>query len=84
MLAKKMEKSQSTEKNLEKKRKAFIDKGGRVASESNDPEWMFINLRIPRNMVNKIEEIINTERIGMTRTGWILEAIQEKLKKEEK
>lgn len=82
MLSKKLEKVVTTDKDLEKKRREFIEKGGDVASD-HQSEWTNINLRIKTDMINKIDGIVKNERIGMNRTSWILEAIQEKFKKDE-
>ena len=82
MLAKKIEKILPTEKNLEKKRREFIEKGGGVAADDQS-EWKNINLRLKSDMITKIDDIVQNERIGMNRTAWILEAIQEKFKRDE-
>lgn len=37
-----------------------------------------LNLRVPTQLVKQIDEVLK-KRIGISRTGWILEAIQEKL-----
>jgi metal-responsive CopG/Arc/MetJ family transcriptional regulator len=37
--------------------------------------WTNINLRIPNDLLNDIDERVK-ERVGIKRTGWILEAIQ--------
>lgn len=39
----------------------------------------YLNLRIPTNMLAQVDEALK-DRVGITRTGWILEAIHEKLK----
>ncbi len=60
----------------------LIDKGAPLKNENKSGkslEWTNINIRIPRSMVNEIDLCVK-ERIGITRTGWILEAIYEKLK----
>jgi len=44
-------------------------------------EWSFFCLRVPTDIVAKIDDILY-ERIGLTKNGWILEAIQEKLKRD--
>ncbi len=84
MLSKKFEKIQDkdTEKELERKRREFIERGGTVSSDVKS-EWTNINFRLKTDMIKKIDDIIKTKRIGLTRTGWILEAIQEKFNREE-
>lgn len=71
---------------LEKKESAalqeVIDKGGEVAGDRTDQKkkWVFFSLRIRKDILNNIEEALQ-DRIGISKTGWILEAIQEKLQK---
>ena len=62
---------------------ALIDKGAHVKNDeaNSRDEWTNINLRIPKRMLGKIN-ITLSSRIGMTRTSWILEAIQEKLERD--
>jgi hypothetical protein len=64
-----------------------ISKGGSSALELKVVEsteiklsWKNINLRLTDEMINEIDRIITTQRIGISRTAWILEAIQEKLR----
>ena len=61
---------------------ALIEKGAKVKEDKveENKKWTIINLRLPTNMLGDVDEEVK-ERIGMTRTGWILEAIQEKLKR---
>jgi predicted HicB family RNase H-like nuclease len=59
----------------------FIAKGGQVSSEkdsSNKLEWTNFTLRIRKDLSEKIDVVI-ADRIGISKTAWILEAIQEKL-----
>lgn len=64
----------------------FISKGAHVMEDnkevSSKKEWTNINLRIPVDMLKQIDDALN-DRIGISRTGWILQAIQENLKKED-
>jgi hypothetical protein len=80
MLSKKLEKP--IDKDLESRRKSFIENASYCSTEKKDT-WKMINIRITSQMIDEIDEIIQTERIGMNRTSWILEAIQEKLKRDE-
>lgn len=48
----------------------------------SEKEWMNINFRIRNDVLNDVDEEVK-KRIGMHRTGWILEAINEKFKKGE-
>lgn len=60
---------------------ALIDKGGEVKSDKkSDGDWTNINLRLPKSMLKQIDECL-IDRIGLPRSVWLLEAIQEKLKK---
>lgn len=68
---------------IEKAREKFIGGGGLVASDvehqaKEKQEWMRMVLRIRQDAVDQIDLLIK-DRMGMTRTAWILEAIQEKL-----
>lgn len=64
----------------EKLTKEIISKGGKVTSE-NKKKWHIMCLRLTTDLLEKIDiDLVN--RIGMKRTSWILEAIQEKLNKE--
>ncbi len=38
-----------------------------------------LNFRIPVQMLEKVDQALN-DRVGISRNGWILEAIQEKLR----
>lgn len=58
----------------------IIDKGGSVGSDK-ETEWTTLSLRITKQMVRDLDLIVK-ERPGMTRTALILEAINEKIKKQ--
>lgn len=63
---------------------AIISKGGEVAADkpqSDRKYFQMVNLRIRNDLLFQIDEKVE-ERIGISRTAWILEAIQDKLKKE--
>lgn len=60
----------------------LISKGAKVVADNHTKkESTFINLRIPVSMLNEIDEALS-KTVGISRTGWILQAIQDKLKKE--
>ena len=82
MLTRKLERSIDQDRELERKRNAFISKGGSVSSEQKEG-WTHINLRIRKDMIEKIDHIIENDRIGMNRTSWILESVQRALKENE-
>lgn len=60
---------------------ALINQGAKVKEDLKKEvkEWVVINLRISSSMLKEVDQAVN-ERVGITRTGWILEAINEKLK----
>lgn len=62
---------------------ALIDAGAKVKEDHNEKakKWAMINLRIAFQMLQDVDKAVQ-ERVGITRTGWMLEAIHEKLKKE--
>lgn len=74
---------------IEEAREEIILKGGKVAADSEEEtlatkrkaQWTNLCLRITSNMVNHIDLLLE-DRIGISRTAWILEAIQEKLKRD--
>lgn len=76
-------------KRLEKKKSepidvdALIEKGAKVKEDtvSEENKWSYIQLRISTKMLDQVDDAVE-KRVGITRTGWILEAIYEKLKKE--
>lgn len=77
----------SVRKPLQKQKKesvdidALIDKGARVKEDeqSDKKKWTNINVRISVEMLNNLDLLVR-KRVGITRTGLILEAIDEKLK----
>ncbi len=59
----------------------LIDRGAKVKEDNKQKtQWVNLNLRIPSKMLDEVSKEKN-ERVGISRTGWILEAIQEKLKR---
>lgn len=79
----------SVRKRLEKKKTepvdvdALIEKGAKVKEDMHleDTKWSYINVRISNKMLDDVDSAVSN-RVGITRTGWILEALYEKLKKE--
>ncbi len=61
-----------------------IEKGADVTSDKKiDKEnWVIFSLRIRTDLLEKIDNRLHN-RLGMKKTSWILEAIQEKLKRED-
>lgn len=62
----------------------FIEKGGHVRAdlETEKNEWVNFTLRIKKEMLKEVDEAVNST-VGISKTGWILQAIQEKLKKKD-
>lgn len=60
----------------------MIERGGHVTADFNskkNKEWVNFCLRIQKDMLEDIDKILEN-RAGISKTGWILEAIQEKLR----
>lgn len=77
-------------KKIEKKEtigdvEAYISKGGHVQADMEQkidkPNWKTVCLRMPDYLFDAVDEKVK-ERAALTRTAWILEAIQQKLKAE--
>lgn len=64
--------------NLEK----VIEKGGNVSADKmiSGKEWSIFGLRLREDVSIQIDNLLEN-RIGMSKTAWILEAIQEKIKR---
>ena len=77
-----LEKSQNHQPMLDIE--TLISRGASVTEdnrmEAERKAWTHLNLRISIEMLNNIDEAMK-ERVGISRTGWILEAIQEKIKR---
>jgi hypothetical protein len=63
---------------LTKKFDKFIEKGGYVQADKEQKDWHRFTLRIPNEMVKAIEKKLKVT-VGLNKTGFILQAIQEKL-----
>ena len=60
-------------------RDEVIAKGGKVSADNEqDDSWTHLCLRIPMDMVKSIDAK-RKKRIGISRTAWILEVLQDKL-----
>jgi len=59
-----------------------ISRGGEVVADKvkDKTEWVVSSLRIKKSMLEDIDKALQ-ETVGISRTGWILQAIQEKLKR---
>lgn len=63
---------------------ALINKGGSVASNTNQftKTEMLVNLRMPSDIVQQIDLLVSKRRIKTSRHTWLMEAIYDKLEKE--
>src|SRR5688572_16517957 len=69
------------EKPNEKAREEFISKGSQTPldlKKQDEKEWTNILLRIKKSALQDIDNKVK-QRMGLSRTAWLLEAIQEKL-----
>lgn len=59
----------------------IINRGADVTADKmdNKKEWCNFTLRIRKDLLTQIGDQLE-ERVGISKTAWILEAIQEKLK----
>lgn len=64
----------------------FINKGLDTPSSkrnNDDNEISRLQLRLPKTKVQQIDEALSKKRVKISRHHWILEAIEEKLEREE-
>jgi hypothetical protein len=63
---------------------ALIDKGAKVKEDFklHESEWFYVKIRIPTKMVRAVDRAVKN-KVGIQRTGWILQAIHEKLTRDE-
>lgn len=58
----------------------IIEKGAQVKSDVQSDEGVTnFNLRMPKKMYRQIDEHLKTT-VGISKTGWILQTLHEKLK----
>ena len=64
---------------------AFIHRGGSVPSEESagDVRTKLVQLRLSPQLIARIDTVLGTRRVPPSRHHWILEAIHEKLEREE-
>ena len=65
---------------------AFISKGGSVAlsDETGSDSVQPVNLKIPKQVLNTIDELVAARPVKTYRVQWLLEAIHEKIQRERK
>lgn len=64
---------------------ALIHKGGSVAGEGShqgDHKPIRVMLRLPPEMLEKVDALVDARPLPTARTTWIMEAIVEKLERE--
>lgn len=77
-LRKPIEKSKDkSDKEVEK----LIRSGALVKEDRQEKKDQFISLRVPCELLEKVDEAVRTTVTRIPRTSWILEAIHEKLKR---
>ena len=65
---------------------AVIDKGGSVAPDQEEGRGIrpqLVQLRLPRALVQRIDEVRKQRLVAPSRHKWLLEALLEKLETEE-
>jgi hypothetical protein len=74
------------EEDLQRAREEFIKGGGLVSCDISDikhkEEWKKIILRVKTEAIMQIDALVEN-KMGMTRTAWILQAIEDKLKQKD-
>ncbi len=65
---------------IKQKIASVIDKGGSVTADKYQGEWTNFCLRMKSEMSREIDEALK-DMVGINKTGFILQAIQEKLRK---
>lgn len=60
----------------------FINKGGTVAGTGADKEKQAVNVKIPVDMLERIDAAVQKRAVPIYRVQWILEAVVEKLERD--
>jgi hypothetical protein len=64
--------------------RSFIKRGGSVSGEEvDDVRTKLVQLRLSPHLITRIDHTRGAERVPPSRHHWILEAIHEKLEREE-
>ena len=64
--------------------RTFIERGGSVSGEgTGDMRTKLVQLRLAPHLIERIDRTRGAERVPPSRHHWILEAIHEKLEREE-
>jgi hypothetical protein len=65
---------------IKKKIEEVIDKGAGVKEDEDSRlEFVTISLRIPKDMLKQLDNHVKNNRVGISRNGFILEAIDKKI-----
>ena len=79
-------KPQQSEADNERRVNELIEKGGAIASntpeDSSKPQ--LVQLRLPRDIVQRIDKHRNRRTVPPSRHAWLLEALLEKLQDEDR
>ena len=62
---------------------ALIEKGGSPARQGEKTKPQFIQLRLDRELLTSIDTVLHQRKVKIPRHTWILEALYEKLEREE-
>lgn len=78
--------SQEKTKLSEEEIEALINKGAPVKEDKievkeKDSIWTHVLIRISKEMLQEVDKCLSS-RVGISRTGWLLEAVNEKIKRE--
>ena len=79
-------KDEPTEQPSETVIRTFIERGGSVPSEdgAGAVRTKLVQLRLSPELITRIDAVREADRVPPSRHHWILEAIHEKLEKEER
>lgn len=62
---------------------ALIEKGGSVARQEGKIKPQLIQLRLDRELLSSIDAVLHQRKVKIPRHTWMLEALYEKLEREE-
>lgn len=65
----------------EKQISQLINKGGSVAASDNDSDKQVL-VRLPKDLLEQVDELAKGRRIRTPRNTWIVEALYEKVERE--
>ncbi len=61
---------------------SLIQRGGSTPDSDDLEGVQLVNLKIPKKVLRKIDELVSQREIEIPRTLWLMEAIHEKIKRE--